>query len=252
MKFTSFIFTFFFALFVSVSALAQVTRQVITNSNRRVIGMDNTKLVDANMLSIPFKYRDIAESVGLMSMGCTGTHIGNGLVISAGHCFEAGKVARYRSTCDGIQVFWNVREGRQPSGVSNCRQLLVLELNNQKDYALFRVDNPPRASVKIRTVGRPPLGTRVTIFSHPFKNPLTWSGTCEITRALNFGLPAQAIHHTCDTNPGSSGAAIIDAVSLEVVGIHDGGVSQGLSGANYATYIDWTYIPAVLQRLGYR
>lgn len=257
MKIASVAFIFLCALFISIiglpiSSIAQVTRHVITNSHRIVIGQSNTKLVDANMVNIPFKYRDIAESVGLMSMGCTGTHIGNGLVISAGHCFEAGKIARYRSTCDGIQVFWNVREGRQPSGVSNCRQLLVLELNNQKDYALFRVDNPPRTSVKIRTVGRPPLGTRVTIFSHPFRNPLIWSGTCEITRALNFRLPTQAIHHTCDTNIGSSGAAIVDSVSLEVVGIHGGGVSQGLSGANYATYIDWTYIPAVLQRLGYR
>tara|TARA_B110001454_G_C12723272_1_gene436181 strand:- start:17077 stop:17823 length:747 start_codon:yes stop_codon:yes gene_type:complete len=240
------------AFLLSLTSMAQVSRNVFTNNSRTVVGQDNTRLVDANMLSIPFKYRDIAESVGLMSMGCTATHIGNGLVISAGHCFEEGKIARYRSICGGIQVFWNVREGRQPSGVSNCRQLLVLELNNQKDYALFRVDNPPRSAVKIRLSGRPALGTRVTIFSHPFKNPLTWSGTCEIRRALNFGLPLHAIHHTCDTNPGSSGAAIIDAMTLEVVGIHGGGVSVGSTGANYATYIDWTYIPAVLQRLGYR
>lgn len=238
------------ALFVAMSAVAQINQQILTN--RVIVGSDNMKLVDANMLSIPFKYRQIAESVGLMSMGCTGTHIGNGLVVSAAHCFDAAKVAKYRTSCDGIQVFWNVRDGRQPSGVSNCRQVLVLELNNQKDYALFRVDNPPRAAVKIRMQGRPALGTRVTIFSHPFKNPLTWSGTCDISRALTYGLNVNAIHYSCDTNIGSSGAAVIDAVSLEVVGIHGGGVQNGLSGSNYGTYIDWTYIPAVLRRLGYQ
>lgn len=244
------VFALVLSLFISIGALAQINQHVVTN--RTVIGPDNMKLVDANMLSIPFKYRQIAESVGLMSMGCTGTHIGNGLVVSAGHCFDAAKVAKYRTSCDGIQVFWNVRDGRQPSAVSNCRQVLVLELNNQKDYALFRVDNPPRASVKIRIQGRPALGTRVTIFSHPFKSALTWSGTCDISRALSYGLNVNAIHHSCDTNPGSSGAAIVDAVSMDVVGIHDGGVSQGLSGSNYGTYIDWTYIPAVLRRLGYQ
>lgn len=237
------------AIFVSFSAFAQINQQIVMN--RIIVGSNAMKLVDANMLNIPFKYRQIAESVGLMSMGCTGTHIGNGLVVSAGHCFDAAKVAKYRTSCDGIQVFWNVRDGRQPSAVSNCRQVLVLELNNQKDYALFRVDNPPRGSLKIRTQGRPALGTRVTIFSHPFKSPLTWSGTCDISRALTYGLNVNAIHHSCDTNPGSSGAAIVDAVSLEVVGIHDGGVQKGLSGANYGTYIDWTYIPAVLRRLGF-
>lgn len=238
-------------LVISIGVFTQINAQAVIIS-RIVVGPDNMKLVDANLLNIPFKYRQIAESVGLMSMGCTGTHIGNGLVVSAGHCFDPAKVAKHRTSCEGIQVFWNVRNGREPSGVSNCRQVLVLELNNQKDYALFRVDNPPRASVKIKIQGRPALGSRVTIFSHPYKDPLTWSGTCAIIRALNYRLNVNALHHSCDTKPASSGAAIIDAASLEMVGIHAGGVQKGLSGGNYGTYIDWTYIPAVLRRLGYQ
>lgn len=246
MKMTSILFS----LFLSVSALTQVNQHVITNANRQVVGPSQMRLVDAGMNNIPFKYRQIADAVGLMSMGCTGTHIGNGLVLSAGHCFDPKRVTTRNASCDGVQVFWGVREGKNPTSVSNCRQVLILELNNQKDYALFRVDNPPRVSVKVKLQGRPALGTRVTIFSHPFKSPLTWSGVCEITRALNYGLNVNAIHHRCDTNPGSSGAAIVDVTSMEVVGIHDGGVSQATTGANYGTYIDWTYIPAVLQRLG--
>lgn len=242
-------FVLFFLLASSGYAQIIVGDQMVT---RKIIGVDNFRSVDANMVNIPFKYQQVAEAVGLMSMGCTGTHIGNGLVISAGHCFDAAKVARYKTSCDGIQVSWGTRAGKQPSSVSNCRQVLVLEQNNYKDYALFRVDVPPRAAVRIKTQGRPSLGTRVTIFSHPFKQPLMWSGFCDISRALNYGLNSQMIHHSCDTNPGSSGAAIIDAVTLEVVGIHDGGVAVGLSGSNYGTYIDSTYIPAVLQRLGYR
>jgi V8-like Glu-specific endopeptidase len=235
---------------------ANVFGQILINNqvttNRKVIGDNNFRPVDANLMMLPQKYRVAAEAVGLMSMGCTGTHIGGGLVVSAAHCFDGAKIAKYRSTCGGVQVSWGVRNGKNPTSVSNCRQILVMELNNRKDYALFRVDVPPRAALRIKTQGRPALGTKVTIFSHPQMQPLMWSGFCEISRHLSYGLNVNTIHHTCDTNPGSSGAAILDATTLEVVGIHDGGVSDGRSGANYGTYIDSTYIPTVLQRLGYR
>ncbi len=239
----------FLILLVGAKSFAVVIGNPIGD---KVIGGSDFHTVDANLINIPFKLRDVAEAVGMMSMGCTGTHIGNGLVISAGHCFDAAKVAKYRTSCPDIQVYWGDRQGRQPSLVSTCRQVLVLEDSNQKDYALFRVDVAPRAAVKVLIQGRPSLGARVTIFSHPFKGPLLWSGVCEISRALTYGINNSMLQHNCDTNPGSSGAAIVDVNSLQVVGIHDGGVSRGLMGSNYGTYIDFTYIPTVLQRLGYR
>ncbi|MBL7546256.1 MAG: trypsin-like peptidase domain-containing protein [Bdellovibrionaceae bacterium] len=238
---------------LSAPVFAQNTRvnQVITHP-KKVIGPNNMRSVSADMTNIPFQLRNLAESVGLMSMGCTGTHLGNGLVISAGHCFDAKQVAQYRNSCDGIKIYWGVRYGKQPSSVSNCRQVLIQELNSQRDYALFRVDNPPRTRMKIRLQGHPELGTRVTIFSHPFRDPLMWSGVCDLTRAINYGINVNMIHHRCDTNPGSSGAAIVDVNAMEIVGIHDGGIARGAAGANYGTYIDMTLIPAVLQRLGFK
>lgn len=251
MKHTSIATIVVFVSLITGSVFGQFT-QIVTN-DKKIIGSNTMKPVDANMVGLPFKYREVAEAVGMMSMGCTGTHIGNGLVVSAGHCFDAAKIAKYRTGCEGVQVFWGVRHGKSPSGVSNCRQILVLETNNQKDYALFKVDVAPKAALKIKTQGRPSFGTRVTIFSHPGRQPLMWSGTCEISRAVGYGFSAQLIHHSCDTNPGSSGAAIVDVNSNEIVGIHDGGYKpEGRTGTNYGTYIDYTYIPSVLQRLGYR
>lgn len=237
----------------SFSALAQ--QQIVIgqgNNDRKVIGPDNTKLVDANMINLPFKYRDAAEAIGLMSMGCTGTHIGNGLVISAGHCFQAAKIPSYSSSCAGVSISWGVRNGKKATSVSNCRQILVMSVNNRTDYALFRVDSAPRVSLKIKLQGRPQINSRVTILSHPFRDPLTWSGFCDIRKTFTYGLNMYALQHNCDTNPGSSGAAILDAATVEVVGIHDGGVAQGLSGSNYGTFIDATPIPEVLKRFGYR
>lgn len=243
------------SLVLSAVSFAQVRQVVVAGGplDRKVVGANNMKVVDANLQKLPVKYRPAAEAIGLMSMGCTGTHIGNGLVVSAGHCFSESNITKQRSTCAGVEIAWGVREGKQPTGVSKCTQVLVLELTNVKDYALFRVDRAPRVALKVRTQARPPLGTRITIFSHPFRQPLMWSGVCEISRSIATGLNPNFLHHRCDTNPGSSGAAILDAETLEVVGIHNGGQSVGQTGgANYGTYVDTTYLPLALQRLGYK
>lgn len=218
--------------------------------NRIIVGADNFRTVKANGSNIPYKFLPVLEAVGLMTVGCTATHLGQGLVISAGHCFNAEKV-KYKQGCEGIQVLWGVREGKNPTSTSNCRQVLVLEDTKIRDYALFKVDNPPRMALPIKLDGPVPLSSRVTIFSHPFTLPLVWSGICEIRKVFRSDIPLGLIHHQCDTNPGSSGAAIIDVNTLEVAGIHNGGISDGVSGMNYGTYIAATYIPKILSRAGY-
>lgn len=220
----------------------------------KIIGTNSMRSVFADNTNIPFKYKRVLEAVGLISMGCTGTHIGNGLVLTAGHCFDATAIRQKKQNCDGVQVFWGVRVGKAPTSVSNCKQVLVLQQSDKKDYALLKVDNPPRAYLPVRLQGRVQVGQRITIFSHPFKNPLMWSGVCEVKRSVNAQIPMQMIQHQCDTNPGSSGATILDAETLEIVGIHDGGwISETGNGVgyNYGTHIDSTLIPAVLARLGY-
>lgn len=221
------------------------------NVNRKIIGADNQRVVNATGSNIPFKYHPAMEAVGMISMGCTATHIGYGLVLTAGHCFDASKI-KFKKPCVGEQVFWGVREGKSPSLVSNCKQLLVVEHTKSRDYALFLVDKAPRVALPVKLDGRAALSTRITIFSHPFKQPLTWSGVCEVRKSFTAQIPLGMIHHQCDTNPGSSGAAILDANTLEVIGIHDGGWAEGVSGYNYGSYIDATYIPTILARMGYR
>lgn len=244
-------------LFLAITQLQAQSFQ----TPRKVIGVNNFRNVNANGSNVPFKFHPVLEAVGILSMGCTATHIGNGLVISAGHCFDAAKV-KYNRSCAGVNIHWGVREGKNATSVSQCKKVLVLEYTKSKDYALFIVDKPPRVALPIRLNTPVPLGTRVTIFSHPFTQPLSWSGICDVrksfaARDLNslgtgtLQVPLAMIHHQCDTNPGSSGAAIIDVQTLEVVGIHDGGYASGVSGYNYGTYISSTYIPAALERLRY-
>ena len=51
--------------------------------------------------------------------------------------------------------------------------------------------------------------------------------------------------HQCDTDPGSSGATVLDDTSLKVIGIHDGGIAPW----NYATYLADTPLGEVLATL---
>lgn len=239
----------FLVLVILASVLSEA--QTVYDVNRKIIGADNQRVVNAMGTNVPFKYHPAMEAIGLISMGCTATHIGYGLVVTAGHCFDADKL-KFKTPCVGDQVFWGVREGKAATLVSNCKQLLVKEHTKGRDYALFLVDKAPRVSLPIKLDGRAQLSTRITIFSHPFKQPLTWSGICDIRKSFGSQAPLGMIHHQCDTNPGSSGAAILDANTLEVIGIHGGGWAEGVSGYNYGTYIDATYIPTILSRMGYR
>ena len=107
------------------------------------------------------------------------------------------------------------------------------------------------------------IGDTVTIFSHPDELPLQWSKLCGIERLSHPGLPIGSIQHRCDTNPGSSGAAIINALSLKVVGIHDGGfgadpfgdvedpTSPVATGINYGTFILDSPLVEALRSLGF-
>lgn len=249
-----------FSFVISMLLLGSISfaqAQVSGLKNRKIIGVDNLKVVKANGSNVAYKYHTALESIGLISMGCTATHLGQGIVLTAAHCFVDESRAKFKQSCEGTQVFWGVREGKNPTSVSNCRQILVIEYTKAKDYALFKVDNPPKWALPIKLDNRVPYNSRVTIFSHPFKQPLMWSGICEITKSFTSvrvedRIPMDMISHQCDTNPGSSGAAILDAETLEVVGIHNGGWAEGLSGYNYGTYISTTYIPTVLARIGYR
>ena len=56
----------------------------------KIIGTNDLIAVNALATNIPLKYKALVNAFGLMSMSCTATHIGNGYVLTAGHCFWVG------------------------------------------------------------------------------------------------------------------------------------------------------------------
>jgi hypothetical protein len=191
-----------------------------------IIGTNDFVSVLEDGANIPEKYRPLVDAFGRMG-GCTATHIGNGLAISAGHCFRAGSEPQTNMPCSR-SVAWGYRKDKPAYLTSKCEVVLAAQ-NGARDYAIFVVRPIPPVSVAVSTT-RPLDGSEITIFGHPRRRPLEWSRTCTVKASTN---PASSFfRHQCDTEPASSGSSILDDTSLAVIGIHDGGGGQ----ANYATY----------------
>lgn len=203
-----------------------------SESTEKIIGKNDLIPVLQDGANIPEKYSRMIDAFGKISMGCTATHVGNGLVLTAGHCFEAS-ARRSSKSCDGVTVSWGYRKDKAPYLISKCVTVLAAELNDNRDYAIFKVDNAPVEKIDFDLQSRPKVGTALTIFGHPQARPLEWSQTCVLETSARGGWGTDQFSHQCDTEPGNSGSTVIDDVSLKIVGIHDGGRTPW----NYGTYL---------------
>lgn len=214
-------------------------------ASAKVIGPNDLLNVNGPALNLPPQLHAVANSVGLMSQGCTGTHIGRGFVITAGHCMNENAVGRFQNQpCPDVTIQWGVRGDRRGL-ISKCTRVFAMELNDAADWAIFQVDHAPKdfAEVDWQTALFP--GHRLTVFSHPEMEPLRWSQYCKVFRPVPAPFGNRLLYHVCDTEPGSSGAALIDADTLKIVAIHDGGDEH----VNYGTPLSWPYLAQTLQRV---
>jgi V8-like Glu-specific endopeptidase len=223
----------------------------------------------ANATRVPNKYRASAKAFGYMSNGCTITHLGGGVAVTAGHCFfENKRAAVEKLECpSGTWIQWGrtylspsspVEVRPQPEDFSDCVQIAAAEYTDQRDYAVVLVKPAPAASLAASASKRPAVDRSVTIFGHPGRAPLTWSRLCTVRASAD--LPWAEYHHPsrlahqCDTLPSSSGSPIIDDATLEVVGVHDGGGITGTradgtnDGWNFGTFLFDTPVGQLLPK----
>lgn len=218
----------------------------------KIIGENDLVAVNADASNIPLKYKSILNAFGLMSMGCTATHIGNGYVITAGHCFWAPEELSKDLPCSDTTIEWGKREGLSAYMKSVCESVLFAQKNSVNDFAILKVSPVPDAFVNVELIRKARVGDNITVFSHPEDLSLRWSKICTVESQLDRTISPETLRHNCDTNPGSSGATIIDAATNKIVGIHNGGrtTSPGI-GINYGTFLTNPEVVDSLRALGF-
>lgn len=249
------VLTFFITLLIS-QIDAQASQDLQKVDVEKIIGANDLIAVNAEASNIPFKFKNLVNAFGRVAVGCTATHLGKGYVLTAGHCFYAPPTAIKDQPCSSeYDVQWGIREGQQPYLTSKCTRLIIAQRNNKTDYALFKVDPIPDVAVRPDLSEKPEVGDRITIFSHPDELPLRWSKICRVKRLYSTSKPVDSLFYYCDTNPGSSGASVIDVNSLKVIGVHDGGQILNVTdndlgvGFNYGTYIYETPLLEIMRKL---
>jgi hypothetical protein len=189
-------------------------------SQEKIIGENDLLPVNGDASNLPKNLQPLASAVGQLNVGCTATHIGNGLALTAGHCVSVSPRSS-SSSCRSLGIVWGNR-GTQPTlSVSKCLQIVERKYTGGLDFALLKIENPPSTFIPVETEN-PQSSRFVTMLSFPRMRPLEWSKNCEIREYNNPSLATLKFFHDCDSESGSSGAAIIDQQTLKIVGIHGG------------------------------
>ncbi len=205
--------------------------------------------VEEDLSNIPQKFHNAAESIGRLSMGCTGTHIGDGLVLTAGHCFDASSRIEKNQPCPNVKIAWGYRGSRPSSLISSCQNVVIKQNRPGADYALFEVRPIPPNKVEVDLRNLDFDNERATLFSHPRKQALLWSRYCKLKILDPAPRDPTFLYHKCDTEPGSSGAALIMERNLKIASLHKGGLDFGIIGVwNYSTALRETPILEIIKR----
>lgn len=241
---------------VTVEALqapTQATAGSFEYHASKIIGANSLTPVRVDGSNVDAGLRQYLDAFGIVAMGnsgvCSGTHLGNGYVLTAGHCFaDMGQILKNQA-CGTTKVHWGYR-GSPATGspkpvvtsTSTCTKIIYAELTEARDFAIFQVTNPPKAKVAIATeAARTAANTKLTIFGYPQGRPLEWSQYCALKRntVITYQTPnAARMAYQCDTEPGNSGSSVlaIGANGAKVVGVHDAATPEPIQ-YNYGTYM---------------
>jgi V8-like Glu-specific endopeptidase len=230
--------------------------EIGTHTDGVIIGSNDLVVVAAGGTNLDARYRPLVSAFGRLAKPsttdptgfsgyCTATHVGNGIVISAGHCFDGTTTRQNNISCaSGTKCMGHVVQFGYTTGgtasTSKLTRILALQntSTNKVDYSIFEVSPVPPDFVPVDWSAKAPSGAALSIFSHPQARTLEWSTTCTLQSPSSTQFSYQ-----CDTEPGSSGATVLNDTALKVTGIHWGGGGN----ANSATFILSTPIGEFLQ-----
>ncbi|MFQ5630432.1 MAG: T9SS type A sorting domain-containing protein [bacterium] len=180
----------------------------------------------------------------LLSVGCTGWIVSNGLHITAGHCSGgAAQTLQFNvppSNPDGTlnhpgpQDQYSVDPASKQSvngGIGN--DWGVFEVFDNSQTGLQPIDAQGASFTVVQDLG--PANIRITGFGVDNNDP-TRNQTQQTHLGPNFGSAGTTMRYQTDTEGGNSGSPVIDDATGNAVGVHThGGCSVGGGGNNSGT-----------------
>lgn len=208
------------AFALGISLLPAVASAFILpdHGSRTICG--NDKMED--MIKLDAKMQAMGHPIGRITTGegdeqgfCTGTLIDKDLVLTARHCQNA---------CKDMSITFGFLSRNKET--FNCKEIVESgdENKTNQDYMLFRVEGSPGVNWGWYDVSDQPVqkGQELLIIHHPSAKPMKVSRKeCKATEVDSRGM----LRHRCDTEPGSSGSAIMipdynDPENSRIVGVH--------------------------------
>ncbi|MFZ9520319.1 MAG: trypsin-like peptidase domain-containing protein [Silvanigrellaceae bacterium] len=212
------------ALMISLPAVAgnrskrgnkQPARDVSgANDSTRAVGVVDVFL---------FKNREISQR-------CTATHVGNGLMVTAGHCFLGSW------DCNDARVSWE-----NESFTSRCQYIVYSNASESysngreisNDLTVFKIDRWPEAVVSLSPGIKPEDKQFATSAVAISKNKSSNSTSTKTSAPCNlvFGpvvnifsqpKPSDTAKHNCELSDISSGSPLINTNTNQLIAIHQG------------------------------
>jgi V8-like Glu-specific endopeptidase len=185
--------------------------------SERIIGTN-----DLTPLKISKQSHSYLKAIGMMSLGCTVTHLGEGYAITAGHCLTKNKSKKVTNKpCDKSKydISWGRTQDTTSPLTSRCLRVLLLEFTSKNDYAIIKVSPYPLEKIEVATPDEIKNQETIKIISYPRRRPLESSKTC-IANYSNKHPIKKRWFYECDTEPGSSGASLLNKDN-KIIGIHN-------------------------------
>ena len=187
---------------------------------------------------------------------CTGSLIGADRVLTAAHCIDPAGVARSDDPED-----WSLAEARLLMGYDNEGRIDLARsysvdvqapaaLAADEDALILNTAGAPGdtwGTLPLITDTRLEPGRQLMIVHHPRGIPKRFNPFGCFIHASQPNAPEAEIRHTCDTFGGSSGALILRASDLAILGVHTRG---GEAPDNANSFNRSTRIAAVAAALG--
>jgi V8-like Glu-specific endopeptidase len=168
-----------------------------------------------------------------ISQRCTATHVGDGLMVTAGHCF----MGTY--DCNDAKVSWENEDY-----TSRCQYVLYSNASESysngseisNDLTVFKIDKYPQAKAVLQPAAQPAESSESNFFTeaiafskrHSGSTPSTvTSSPCRLVHGPVVNIfsqpkPSDTVRHNCELSDIASGSPLMRLSNNELLAIHQG------------------------------